>query len=173
MIKHAVISECGAYRYTLSRTWDETLPRRTWVMLNPSTADANDDDPTIRRCINFSKRDGFGGLNVLNLFAFRSPNPADLVSATDPVGPDNYNRMRSVMLTDRMRGGQCVVAWGANAMAQDRGDWFASMFSEFDLFCLGRTKTMAPRHPLYVRGDAPIKTYRLGTEAANKKFGLK
>lgn len=90
MIRSASLSGCGTFRYDLGRVWDPGNPRRVlWVMLNPSTADADVDDPAIRRCVAFSKREGAGGLTVTNLFAFRASNPAALVDASDPVGPEN------------------------------------------------------------------------------------
>lgn len=66
----------GDYRYRLTRVWDPTLPTITFVLLNPSTADAEHLDPTLRRCVGFAKRDGFGGMVILNLYAFRSPSPS-------------------------------------------------------------------------------------------------
>lgn len=108
----AVISECGAYRYVLRREWDALLPTLVFVMLNPSTADATQNDATIRKCVGFARRNGFGSISVVNLFALRSRNPAALRSHPEPIGPDNdawilretRDPMRSV-----------VVAWGCNA----------------------------------------------------------
>lgn len=85
----AEISECGQYRYFLSRVWDEPKPGVLWIMLNPSTADHVENDNTIRRCIGFSQDLGAGHLGVVNLFALRSKNPDDLKIAEDPVGPAN------------------------------------------------------------------------------------
>src|SRR5262245_19133112 len=87
--KEALISPCGLYRYWLTRTWDNSLRRVCWVMLNPSTADAEQDDPTIRRCVGFARSWGAGGIIVVNLFAFRASDPKALLRAADPVGPDN------------------------------------------------------------------------------------
>ena len=89
MKKGATISECGLYRYSLTRVWDDVLPMCIFVMLNPSTADADIDDPTIRRCINFAKREGCGSLMVVNLFAYRATSPADMKAAVDPIGSGN------------------------------------------------------------------------------------
>ena len=144
MIKSARISQCERYRYTLDRVWDDQYPRVTWVMLNPSTADASVDDPTIRKCIGFSQRWDYGAIRVLNLFAWRATKPRDLLSASDPVGPDN-----NVSANDEL----VVVAWGgsfpkkltqlverrvAQLRRQANGEWV----------CLGLTKTGHPRHPL-------------------------
>ncbi len=92
MTGSAVLSECARYRYRLDRAWerdDHGLGTVTWVMLNPSTADADVDDPTIRRCIGFSKAWGYNALTVVNLFAWRATSPRDLCAVEDPVGPDN------------------------------------------------------------------------------------
>lgn len=111
MLKTAVISECGMYRYRLGRTWDDTLPKLAFIMLNPSTADANDDDTTIRKCIGFAKRKGYGAIDVGNLFAYRATKPADLKAAGYLEGPDNVEHLRAIAL-------ECetvVCAWGRNA----------------------------------------------------------
>jgi len=79
----------GAYRYLLWRTWDASLPRALWILLNPSMADERKDDPTLRRCTRFSASWRFGGLEIVNLFALRTPYPRDLYQAADPVGPAN------------------------------------------------------------------------------------
>lgn len=85
----AGISECGTYRYWLCREWSPGLDSLVWLMLNPSTADATQDDPTIRRCMGFARRWGYGGITVVNLYAYRATNPRDLLTAADPVGPEN------------------------------------------------------------------------------------
>lgn len=99
--KRASISPCGLYRYSLERWWDTSCYARYYIMLNPSTADAEVDDPTIRRCMGLAKRDRFGGIVVLNLFAFRATSPADMKAAADPVGPENDARISSTI------GGAC------------------------------------------------------------------
>src|SRR3954454_15761859 len=87
--QNAVISACGRYRYLLSRQVGPGLRTATFIMLNPSTADATNDDPTIRRCIGFARQWGCGRLAVLNLFAVRATDPAEMKRADDPVGPEN------------------------------------------------------------------------------------
>jgi len=91
----AVISPCGLYRYSLTRTWSAALPL-PFVMLNPSTADADIDDPTIRRCMAFARREHAGGIIVANVFAYRATSPADLWKATDPFGPWNDDTLETV-----------------------------------------------------------------------------
>ncbi|MGH6627611.1 MAG: DUF1643 domain-containing protein [Burkholderiaceae bacterium] len=112
MNKSAVISDCGTYRYSLSRGWDHSLPRVAFVMLNPSVADADVDDPTIRKCIGFAQRLGFGGFDVVNLYAYRATDPRDLKRAGYPVGEDNDDYIR-ISVFD---GSDAVIcAWGSHA----------------------------------------------------------
>ena len=87
--RHAVFSPCRTYRYALSRVWAADKPYALFIGLNPSTADETLDDPTIRRCIDFAKRWGYGGLVMANLFAYRATNPSEMKAATDPVGVAN------------------------------------------------------------------------------------
>lgn len=111
MRKHAIISDCGAYRYRLGRTWDEELRTLAFVMLNPSTADAEEDDPTIRKCIGFGQRLGFGSIEVVNLFAYRATYPRMLKSAGYPAGPENDGHIGEVCAG----AGLVICAWGVNA----------------------------------------------------------
>lgn len=147
----AIISPCGLYRYRLWRRWAPG-PTCLFIMLNPSTADAEADDPTIRRCIGFAKREGCGRLDVVNLFALRATRPADLW-ATGPDtrigGPQSEIEFhRAVRESDLL-----VAAWGADTRTAER--WIIERYGP-RLFCLGWTKNGAPRHPLYVKGDCPI-----------------
>lgn len=150
MKRDAVISECGKYRYRLYREWGRAEKKPLlWIMLNPSTADANVDDPTIRRCIGFSKVWGYGALWVGNLYAFRSTDPACLryMGATEAHGPDN-DRHLLAMSSESAR---IVCAWGAPGGTRVP----LTLLSPGGLWCLGKTKHGAPRHPLYVKGDTP------------------
>lgn len=154
----AVLSYCGRYRYQLGRTWDVTAPADVWIMLNPSTADASQDDPTIRRCIGFSKRGGAGGLTVVNLFAYRATDPAELLQVLDPVGPENDDHLQRVFDAAAVAGGRIIGAWGAHKLAGPRAREMARLFGDDGwvargLMTLGLTKHGAPRHPLYVPGD--------------------
>lgn len=153
----AVLSEDDIYRYQLSRTWDPTAPADVWIMLNPSTADALQDDPTIRRCIGFSRRAGAGGITVVNLFAYRATNPEELLRALDPVGPENDDHLRRVFDAAGIAGGRIIGAWGAHKLVGPRAREVARMFGDDGwvargLMTLGLTKAGAPRHPLYVPG---------------------
>lgn len=151
-IKDAVISPCGRYRYRLSRTWDARKLPLVWIMLNPSTADAEVDDPTIRRCVSFSKREGAGGLEVLNLFALRAPDPKQLRVAPDPIGPDNDEWIRQVLHPHT----RVVAAWGEHGRHLDRGPTVLRTLSGLDVLCLGDK----PKHPLYIKGDQPMVRVR-------------
>jgi hypothetical protein len=148
----ADLSECGRYRYQLWRRWDRTKPRAVFIMLNPST-DANQDDPTIRRCIGFARRWGMGGLRVANLFCFRATEPRDLWRATDPKGPDWHQALwRAIDAPDGIH----IAAWGADPRADDQAKRARTVFYEagIPLYALALTKDGRPKHPLYVCGDA-------------------
>jgi len=148
-MSRAVISDCGTYRYMLERGQGSFLPI---VMLNPSTADAEVDDPTIRRCKSFATAFGYTGIIVLNLYAFRATQPANLWTADDPVGPANNAWLLAIATHPEI-----LCAWGANARP-DRVSEVASILNNGStkLKCLGMTKHGAPRHPLYVKGDQPL-----------------
>jgi hypothetical protein len=160
VIKSAVISEDGLYRYELRRVWDKNLLVLEWIMLNPSTADASIDDPTIKRCIAFARAWGFGGIVVRNLYAWRATNPAELVNLSDPVGPDNRAQLSS---TDA---DLTVVAWGANVAAT--GWWNGYPFGwqktvikrDLPLMCLGTNANGSPKHPLYVRSSRSLEVWK-------------
>jgi hypothetical protein len=105
----ADLSPCGTYRYLLGRRVGEGDRTALFMMLNPSTADATEDDPTIRRCTGFARREGCGVLEVVNLFAYRATDPAELRTAPDPVGPANDHHIKAAL----GRVALVVVAWGA------------------------------------------------------------
>lgn len=144
----AVLSRCGRYRYRLTRTWAPGRPAATFIMLNPSTADADRDDATIRRCLDFAARWGCGRLVVVNLFAWRSPRPADLLTAPDPVGPDNDTHLAQAATA----GGPLVAAWGAHRLAPARAQHLVRMPGMQRLTALAVTRSGQPRHPLYLPG---------------------
>jgi hypothetical protein len=152
-MKGASISPCCQYRYTLTRRFSGDAREALFIMLNPSTADAIQDDPTIRRCLGFAAREGCGQLTVVNLFAFRATRPEDLIKAADPVGPVNDRYLADQIRTHRESGGLIVAAWGAHDFARMRAREVAK---RGPFHCLGMTKAGDPRHPLYVRGDQPL-----------------
>lgn len=148
----AHISPCGTYRYRLWRQWDTTKPLLGWVMLNPSTADAQTDDPTIRRCKGFARDWGYGGIVVLNLFALRSTAPAALDDHPAPIGPDNDTELAGCIEQP-----VTVMAWGAFAprkraqvAARLLWDNYTAHPDTGRLAVLGWTASRMPRHPLYV-----------------------
>jgi hypothetical protein len=144
----AVLSPDRVYRYSLTRVWDVDGPPLVWVGLNPSTADADTDDPTIRREVDFTKRWGFGGLIKVNLFAFRATKPAALVGQSDPIGPDN-----DATLWQQSEDCEVVAAWGGSLPDYWRPRAHAiahRLRKDRRTFTLGFTKTGQPRHPLYV-----------------------
>jgi hypothetical protein len=158
----AVFNEARTHRYLLERRWREGEPL-TWLMLNPSTAGAFADDPTIRRCIRFAQRDGYAGIKVVNLFALRATSPRELRKHPGPVGLCNDR-----MLREATRGAAVVAAWGAHRGAGDRGRVIAARLARTGLVlvCLGATKAGHPVHPLArgrarVPDDAPFVPWRL------------
>jgi hypothetical protein len=158
----AQISPDGMYRYTLWRTtqvpgWGKG--HLVWVMLNPSTADATEDDPTIRRVTTFTQRFGYKWAVVLNLYAYRATSPKDMLAADDPVGPDN-----DFWISRCLQQSQCVVcAWGANAN-RDRVLEFLNQVEylpSIQLRCLGVNANGSPKHPLYVPGNTELQQWSL------------
>lgn len=154
----AIISDCGQYRYTLHRTLESPL---RWVkpclfiMLNPSTADAELDDPTIRRCISFAKREGCTELTVVNLFALRSTNPEYLLTAQDPVGPDNDQYIKEQV--EKHQNGLIIAAWGSHKSISKRVSQVIPLLN--NAYCLGTNKDGTPKHPLYLASLTPLIRY--------------
>lgn len=153
----AVISPDGKYRYKLGRYWNPSEASAIWIMLNPSTADNVEDDPTIRRCVSFATRWGFGGIEVYNLFALRSQKPAAIENASDPVGPLNDGWLAKAAKSRRT----VIAAWGScgTRLQSARADEVMRILAQCGCALpahLGLTKTGQPRHPLYVRGNAKL-----------------
>lgn len=158
----ATFSHDQAYRYTLSRRWDPEGPVASFVMLNPSTATAFDDDPTIRRCVSFARGWGCAGLLVLNLFAYRSTDPLALARVDDPVGPYNDLLLSVMLRPDRSTVmGPVVAAWGNHGRLQGRGRAVTDMLTRagVQLRCLGTTGAGEPCHPLYLAKTTPLCPY--------------
>lgn len=142
----AVYSDCGAYRYALTREWSGG-PRLLFVMLNPSTADERRNDPTVERCERRARTLGFGAMRVANIFAFRATDPRVLKAAADPVGPCNDAMLReSALWADRV-----LCAWGTHGAHLERGRATELLLRECThrLCHLGLTRQGFPRHPLY------------------------
>lgn len=144
------------YRYSLTRVWDRDRSRVCFVMLNPSTADETHNDPTIRRCIGFSDRWGYGSLIVVNLFAFRTHDPRILKATADPLGADNNGHV----IEAARDCGLAIAAWGVRGHRHEHSRRLMSQIQP--IHCLGVTKNGAPKHPLYVRGNAEPRAYITG-----------
>lgn len=159
----ATFSPCSAYRYRLWRIWDQHLPLCAFVMLNPSTADAEQDDPTIRRCLGFARRWGYGGLFVVNLFAFRATKPIDLRAAVQPIGQENDQHLHGTAKTCA----RIVVAWGTSCRwrgmpSRDRVVLVTLRGprpNSEPIMCLGKTARGFPKHPIYVKGGTKPTPY--------------
>ena len=168
--KSANLSECGRYRFMLRRWWDGRTGGSLrggvcWIMLNPSTADGDKDDPTIRKCVGFSSQWGYRSLVVVNLFALRATNPnvvrdalrgcESAIEALEVTGGlTNARAIADAMFESEL----IVAAWGAPP-------WAASLGREVgktpgvEVKCLGRTKSGAPRHPLFVAYKTPLEDW--------------
>jgi hypothetical protein len=171
----ALLSSDGVYRYSLEREWRagralwpmadiEDLSLACWIMLNPSTADAMADDPTIRRCRTFSQREGLNGLLVLNLYGLRATDPSELnCGLCDPVGDNDTAILRTLKRPAIKR---VFCGWGATP-APNKAARIAAVLSIIRGYghtpeCLGTTADGSPRHPLYVHGDTPFVPFLVG-----------
>ena len=149
----------GSYRYLLWRTWDYAVARLLWVLLNPSTADERSDDQTLRRCMSFSRAGGYGRVEIVNLFAYRTPYPQRLRHAADPVGGENDRYLAEAA----QRAGGIVVAWGTDGAYQRRDRAVLALLERHaarPLLCLGTTRDGSPRHPLRITRSASLMPYR-------------
>lgn len=162
----AIFSPCRTWRYTLRRVWPDLFdglfpspPRAdkmvAFIGLNPSTADEVENDPTVRRCINFAKRWGYGGMFMLNIFAYRSTDPDKLYVVEDPVGAFNDRYILKVVDQAAL----VIGCWGNHGKLQGRG-WElirliqSEQSADRQLYRLGALTNMGqPRHPLYLKGD--------------------
>lgn len=156
MKKSAVISPDGVYRYSLEREWDEHEKKMIFCMLNPSTADAEKDDPTIRRCIGFAKREGNGGIIVVNAFPFRATNPKDMWKAAE--SGVNILGSNEEHLYKNCSHQNVICAWGSAKVPEDNWYSISDTLKTFGatLWCLGKTKDRKPRHPLYLPANAEL-----------------
>lgn len=144
----AIYSPCQAYRYALTRVWQPQGPRLAFVMLNPSTASEQKNDPTVARCEARARAAGQGGFRVVNLFAFRATDPRDLKAAGDPCGPGT-----DAALTEAALWADTILcAWGNHGNFRQRDAQALALLRATGkpLFHLGLTRQGQPRHPLYV-----------------------
>lgn len=156
--KSAILSPCGVYRYVLERWWGTNPDALVLLGLNPSKADAEIDDPTIRRCVDFADQLGFGGLVMINAYAFRATYPRDMKAAPDPIGPENDQYLTRHLAAVPW----AVCAWTDHVLPVRRDEilrLFAEVGCEPRVF--GLTKSGAPRHPLYLPREArPVRWAR-------------
>lgn len=151
MTKGAIFDVTKQYRYSLWRIWDESKPKITYIMLNGSTADAENDDPTLRRCIGYAKAWGYGSLEIVNLFGYWTPLPSELKKSYDPVGPEN-----DIYITKSVKDAEKVlVAWGSHGKFKRQNKHVLDLLEELCIepFCLGVSKDGNPKHPLYLKAD--------------------
>lgn len=139
------------FRYELRRRWDANLPLLIVCMLNPSTADSLKNDPTVLALMHFARSWGCGGVHIINLFAFRTSHPSELVDREDRIGPENGYWIEQAMRLASRQDGVLLVAWGNGGDLDDRATWFCSravgMF-KLKLVCLGTTLQRHPKHPM-------------------------
>lgn len=177
----ARISSCGEFRYLLWREWRGTHDPKNWrwfgekdgagneygeprtclfVMLNPSTADGEKDDPTIRRCVGFAKAWKYERLEVVNLFAYRATKPRDVLARQNARGEIIGLHNSGIMDRAAQEAGLIVCAWGANATSldptNDHVETVRGWLRDRPMFALGFTKDKQPRHPLYAPLDAQL-----------------
>ena len=153
----AILSACGTYRYLLQRFWDPRLETLNFVMLNPSTADATVNDPTIKRCLRFARDLGFGSIEVTNLFALRSTDPDAIPLHPRPIGPENDETIISSAKVCQMT----ICAWGNRGGYLGRSKHVLGLLREAGIkpHALKVSKTGAPWHPLYLKADAQPVEY--------------
>jgi hypothetical protein len=161
----AIISDCGKYRYRLGRVLPSVIPGiRTvaFIMVNPSTADAEQDDPTIRRCLGFARKNQYTSLLVGNLFAYRATDVRELAKVRDPVGPENQTYLNRIFGEADL----VIAAWGpvTKLPKELRLHWTyvhdLAKRADKPLHCIGTTNSGHPRHPLYTPGDTPLTFWR-------------
>jgi hypothetical protein len=170
--RNTIFSNDRVYRYTLWREWPPATPNLLYtadphlayyrgqhsqyamfIGLNPSTADETKDDPTIRKCVGFAKRWGFGALCMTNLFAFRATDPRKMKLELDPTGPSNDKLIAACARS----AGIIVAAWGVNGEHMNRDGEVINLVD--DLYCLRTTKHGMPEHPLYIPYDTQPMRY--------------
>lgn len=159
MKKSAVISDCGNYRYELTRSWGDKTPYVLFIGLNPSIADAKIDDPTMRRCIDFAKQWGFESLKMANLFAYRATDPSAMKSSAMPVGELNDYKIASLARDATL----IVACWGNDGLFLGRDKQVFDMLNPYKakIDCFGLTKIGQPKHPLYLPKNTPLKNLHM------------
>lgn len=158
----AIISDCGAYRYTLERDVAMAGPLFLFIGVNPSTADAAKNDATVRKWIGFVKRWGGRGFLVGNAFAFRSKDVKALATAIDPIGPHNdWHIMQLAVRADVI-----VPCWGNTGKVpprlRGRFEFLTGMLTGAGkpLHCFGRTQGGDPLHPQMLAYSTPLMDFK-------------
>jgi hypothetical protein len=143
----AVFSSCNTYRYRLWRVWDDKPPA-VFIMLNPSTADAFENDPTVERCERRARAMGYGGLRVANIFALRSTDPKALYKHPQPIGTENDQ----AILESIADAGIVICAWGSHGNYKNRGNEVIELIRSVNItpHYLAMNLDSTPKHPLYV-----------------------
>jgi len=154
MIREAILSTCGLYRLELRRIWNSGLPLLVVVMLNPSTADAEKDDPTLLALIHFATLWGFGGLLIINLRAYRTSRPRELFAAHDAgvntIGDENHRYVGAALDYAKATTGRVLVAWGTGGSDLGLDAHVASRCRArgLEMISLGRNADTSPKHPM-------------------------
>jgi hypothetical protein len=159
MYADATISSCGNYRYVLRRYWAAKMPSIGIVCLNPSTADAQTDDATVTKCLKLAKFWGYGGIVLVNLFAWRSKDKNEIRRVTDPVGPDNDSTIRTTLAAvDGI-----LAAWGNDGIYLGRSAAVRAILTTLkkSVFCIKLNNTGEPVHPLYQSDRSQLQLMRL------------
>ena len=155
MIREAYFDKDKIYRYLLHRKWGSSGKKVTWIMLNPSTADEKIDDPTIRRCMGFSKQFGATELDIVNIFAYRSTDPKNLYISDDPIGDENdIYILKSIKSSSLV-----IIGWGNHGKLLNRSDEVVSNLLKpyhDKVFALKILKNGEPGHPLYIPYSAEL-----------------
>ena len=144
----AVFSPCRRWRYRLWRRWNASQPVANFLMLNPSTADEVQLDPTCARARDFAQRWGYGALIVTNIFAFRNTNPKQMKAAADPVGPGND----AAIVRAARESALVVCAWGNHGAFLERSTRIKELLKNQKLHALRLNANGEPAHPLYLPG---------------------
>ena len=158
--KDAYISTCGTYRYWLTREWDESNPLLVWLMLNPSTADASQDDATMRKCMSYARKWGYGGITVINVYALRSRDPKNLWKVSDPVGPHNNRWISLWMGYARRRGSKIICGWSKHPKPERIDEILEIAENERVDLEVVEMGQHGPKHPLYLKGDLKPVRFR-------------
>ena len=159
--RSAKFSDCRIYRYHLSQVWDSKKKNLIWLLLNPSTADELQNDPTVERCERRARMWGFGGVEVFNIFAYRATDPKNMKAFSDPIGPDNDLWMEDFAIKSRDAIG--IIAWGDHGLHRQRGRSVLDLLirNRATVYALKVNKSGEPAHPLYLKYDLETLNFPL------------